>query len=272
MVEAQHGRRAFLTAAAAVGGGLATVGRASATDTEDLENACSRRDEGQEEQTLPINPVGPNGTIDVTVADSGVSGPTACIIGGIHGDEEAGISAAHNIMDWSPDAGMLVVLPEANPVAIDHHTRAGEHGDLNRKFVHGQPPTSELAQSLWQAVTAADPDLLITLQESRGIYGSSSGGVGQAIFRSQGADTDDAARLGRKMVNRTIGRRQLKFGIGRISGPQSAPNGLLTEKAAYDAGIPSFIVETYEDIHQKARVRWQKQAVIGILNYYDLYE
>ncbi len=269
MARARHGRRAFLTAAAAVGGGLASVGQASATD---LENACSRGDGGQQGQTVPIDPIGPTGSIDVTIAESGVSGPTACIVGGIHGDEEAGISAAHTITTWTPDAGMLVVVPEANPVAIENNTRAGKHGDLNRKFVHGQQPTSELAQSLWQAVTAADPDLLITLQESRGIYGGASPGVGQAIFRSAGENTADAARLGQQMANRTIGRQTFTFSIGRISGPQSAPNGLLSEKAAYEAGIPSFIVETYEGIHQTARVHWQKKAVIGILNYYDLYE
>lgn len=57
MAGARHGRRAFLTAAAAVGGGLASVGRASATDTDDLKNTCSRRNEGKEEQTLPIDPI-----------------------------------------------------------------------------------------------------------------------------------------------------------------------------------------------------------------------
>jgi hypothetical protein len=277
MPGARHGRRAFLTAAAAAGAGVTSIGQASAAETDGLDNVCSRTDENQENGTFPIDIPSMDApdsseTIDVNVADSGREGPTAVIVGGIHGDEEAGIITAHKIADWEPDAGQIVILPAANPIAIENDTRATERGDLNRKFVYEQPPTSRLAQTIWQTVTMADPDLLISLQESRGIYRGAPAGVGQAIFRSPGQNTGDAASLGRRMVNRTIGRQQLKFDIGGISGPRSAPSGLLAEKAAYEAGIPSFIVETYEEVNQRARIRWQKQAVIGILNYYNLYD
>lgn len=276
MPGARHGRRAFLATAAAVGGGIASVGRASATDTEGLENACSRRDTDQKEQTVPIDIPDPSKgidvDIDVTVTDSGTAGPTAFIVGGIHGDEEAGIVAAHDIANWSPDTGQLVVLPEANPVAIENNRRGNDLGDLNRKFDFGQLPTTKLAQSIWKAVTAAEPDILMTLQESHGIYQRHPSGVGQAVFRSPGDNTKDAATMGVKRANRTIGRQKLKFRIGRISGPNRAPTGLLSEKAAYQAGVPSFIVETYENVNKNARVRWQKKIVNGVLDYYDFYD
>jgi hypothetical protein len=281
MSGARQGRRAFLTAAAAAGAGVASIGRASAAGTEStadiggLENACSR-DDKKGKGTFPIDvptvdTPDPSETIDVTIIDSGTEGPTAFIAGGIHGDEEAGIIAAHHITDWEPNAGQIVVLPEANPLAIESNSRTNAHGDLNRKFDYGEVPATELAQSIWQAIEAADPDIVMTLQESRGIYGGSPSGVGQTVFCSPGNNTHDAASMGIRRANRTIGRQRLKFKTGDISGPRIAPSGLLTEKAAYEAGIPSFIIETYEELNQKARVRWQETITRGILDYYDLY-
>jgi predicted deacylase len=176
--------------------------------------------------------------IDVTVSDSGTAGPTAFIVGGMHGDEEAGIIAAHNITGWEPTAGQIAVLPEANPVAIEQNARGTDRGDLNRKFDVGQPPATALAQAIWQAVTAANPDVLIALHESTGIYEGTPPGVGQAIFCSPGEDTDDAASMAIRRANRTIGRQELKFDIGHVTGPKTAPTGLLTEKAPTKLGFP----------------------------------
>jgi hypothetical protein len=282
MSGARRGRRAFLTAAAAASAGVASIGRASASDTEGLENACSRDDDSSSGGTFPIDikpddpvdsddPVEPAETIDAIVSDSGTEGPTALIVGGIHGDEEAGIIAAHHITEWEPKAGQIMVLPEANPVAIEHDSRTTDLGDLNRKFDYRQTPATELAQTIWQTITAAEPDVLMTLQESQGIYGGHPSGVGQAVFRSPGEDTYDAASMGVRRANQTIGRQELKFDIGPISGPNTAPTGLLGEKAGYEAGIPSFIIETYEELNMEARVRWQETITRGVLDYYDLY-
>jgi hypothetical protein len=290
MSGARQGRRAFLTAAAAAAG-VASIGRASAAETDGLENACSRDNGSQGRGTFPIDvpsvdspespespgsPDSPDSpdpaeTIGVTVTDSGKEGPTAFIIGGIHGDEEAGIIAAHHITDWEPNAGQIAVLPEANPVAIEDDSRTNAHGDLNRKFDFGEAPATPLARAIWQAVEAADPDIVMTLQESQGVYKGSPSGVGQAVFRSPGDDTYDAAKMGIERANQTIGSQELKFDLGPVSGPETAPTGLLTEKAAYQAGIPSFIVETYEELNMDARVRWQETITRGILDYYDLY-
>lgn len=275
MSGARHGRRAFLVTTAAIGAGIASTSRARATDTSGLENACSRRDTKQNENTQSIDIDDPTESIDidaVNVSKSNTEGLTAFVVGGIHGDEEAGIAAAHEITDWNPDAGTIVVLPEANPAAIESNSRTNKRGDLNRKFVSDQVPTTELAQSIWQAVSAAEPDVLITLQESHGIRNHSSSGVGQTVFRSPGDDTADAVSMGIRRANKTVGSKKFKFETGRISGPNRAPNGLLTEKAAYDADISSFIVETYENVNKKARVRWQKKIVSGILDYYDIYD
>jgi hypothetical protein len=52
---ARHGRRAFLTAAAAAGAGVASIGRVRATQTDRLENACSRDDTNGGDSTVPID-------------------------------------------------------------------------------------------------------------------------------------------------------------------------------------------------------------------------
>lgn len=215
MSGARQGRRAFLTTAAAAGAGVASIGRASAaetegsaTDTGGLENACSRDDTDSGTGTFPIDvpsvdePDSPDTveTIDVTVTDSGSVGPTAFIVGGVHGDEEAGIIAAHHITNWEPNTGQIAVLPEANPDAIKNNSRTNVYGDLNRKFDFGEAPATTLARTIWQALKSSDADIVFTLQESRGIYGGSPSGVGQTVFRSPGDDTYDAARDRKSVV------------------------------------------------------------------------
>lgn len=269
-----QGRRSFLAAMTTVSASVACIGQVSAAETHSagVENACSRRDTGDQNFSVPVDgPYLPDG-IGVSVIDSGVKGRTGFIVGGIHGDERAGILAAKDIAEWTPDYGQLVVLPEANPVAIEQNTRENELGNLNRKFAVGSEPTSALARSIWSAVMAAEPEVLITLHESKGILSGKPSGVGQRVFHRGQSATHDATQMGIRRANKTIGDRRLRFGHGNISGPNQSPTGLLSEKADYDAGIPSFIVETYDNVNKNTRVQWQKTITQGILDYYDIYE
>lgn len=268
-----QGRRSFLAAMTTVSASVACIGHASAAENgSGTENACSRRDTGDGGFSEPIDDSNLTETLNIDSIDSGTDGRTAFIVGGIHGDERAGIIAAHDIAGWSPDYGQLVVLPEANPAAIEQNRRENAFGNLNRKFTVGSKPTSALAQAIWDAVTTTEPDLLITLHESKGILNGSTSGVGQMVFHRQRSTTTDAARMGIKRANTTIGNKRFRFGHGRISGPSKPPTGLLSEKADYDAGIDSFIIETYDGVNEDARIRWQKTITRGILDYYDIYE
>lgn len=287
MSGARLGRRAVLQAAAAVGIGTTQLGTARASDGPN--NACTRQDNGTPTQT--INPPAdspPNGGEDstltsleveipplnqslaVTAVDSKTTGPTALIVGGIHGDEVAGYRAATQLLDWSPTAGQLAILPKANPVAISRGSRSTEYGNLNRHFPTRRAPSSPVARAVWNVIERVDPDILLTLHESRGIYKKDSSGVGQTVFHSPTEVAHDAARMGIRRANRTIGSQRLKLKTGHISHPSIAPTGLLAEKTAYDVGIPSFIIETYEGVNLNARIRWQKAVVRGVLDYFDL--
>lgn len=273
-MQGARGRRSFLAAMTTVSTTIASIGQASAAENsaDGAENACSRRDTGDQGPPASIEPPNQQDALDMASADSGTDGRTAFIVGGIHGDERAGIIAAHDIADWSPDHGRLVVLPEANPAAVKQHRRNNAFGNLNRKFTVGSEPTSALAQSIWGAVTTTEPDVLISLHESKGILNGEPSGVGQTVFHRGRSATYDAARMGIRRANSTIGSKRFRFGHGRISGPNKAPTGLLSEKADYDGGIHSFIVETYNGPNEDARVRWQKTITRGILDYYDIYE
>ncbi len=269
-----RGRRSFLAAMTTVSASVACIGQASAAGNggDGTKNACSRRDTDNPDSPASIETPNAPDTLDVSTVDSRTDGPTGFIVGGIHGDERAGIIAAHDIAEWTPDYGQLAVLPEANPAAIKQHRRENAFGNLNRKFTVGSKPTSALAQLIWGAVTTSEPDVLISLHESKGILNGTPSGLGQTVFHRGRSTTYDAARMGIRRANKTIGDKRFRFGHGRISGPNKAPTGLLSEKADYDAGIHSFIVETYDGVNEDARVRWQKTITRGILDYYNIYE
>jgi hypothetical protein len=301
MPERQRGRRAFLGAVAAVGAGTAQLGAAQAESTtrsctfsggsesnfdSDLDlNFLSASDSEKastdtlvvEQQSatsaissLDVSVADMDISLDVTDIDSGTEGPTALILGGVHGDEEAGYLAAEQMLDWEPDAGRLVILPKANPVAIANDSRTTDYGDLNRAFSASSGPTTPLSEAIWGIVDQADPDIVLSLHEARGIYDQSSS-VGQAVFRSPTAEATAAARMGINQANKTIRRRELMFEIGHITPPGNSTSGLLTEKTTYDVGLPSFIVETYEDVPLDARIKWHEKVTRGILDYFDLY-
>jgi hypothetical protein len=306
MPERQRGRRAFLGAVAAVGAGTAQLGAVQAESTtrsctfsggsesnfdSDLDlsflsasdsekastNKASTNSLVVEQQSatsvvssLDVSVAGMDITLDVTDIDSGNEGPTALIVGGVHGDEEAGYLAAEEMLDWEPDAGRLVILPKANPVAIAHESRTTDFGDLNRAFSASSGPTTPLSEAIWGIVEQAEPDIVLSLHEARGIYDTSSS-VGQAVFRSPTAEATAAARMGINRANKTIRRRELMFDIGHITPPGNSTSGLLTEKTTYDLGLPSFIVETYEEVPLETRIKWQKKTTRGILDYFDIY-
>ena len=74
------------------------------------------------------------------VIDSGRPGPVVMVVGGVHGDEIAGSTAAREISSWSVRRGRLIVLPQANRQGVARHTRSIPSAttqsvrDLNRNF------------------------------------------------------------------------------------------------------------------------------------------
>ncbi|MEY7851002.1 succinylglutamate desuccinylase/aspartoacylase family protein [Natrarchaeobius sp. A-rgal3] len=261
-------RRTVLAAAtgcAVAGTGVATVGGAlddDGIDAETAEDALSRDSfsirAGTDQET----------TVYVTTAP--IDGPTAVVVGGIHGNEVAGYEAAREIADWRIDAGTCVTIPEANAIAVEQGTRSGDDWtDLNRQFPEGEPPRTALAEAIWDVIVEYDADVVVDLHESTGIYaGDPVDGVGQAIFHSGGSNAVETARASAEYATENyVDDPGLAFETGPFSGPNTEPSGLLVHKAARDLDADAYLVETLSSgVDLETRIRWHLAITEGLLD------
>ena len=71
----------------------------------------------------------------LVIHHSGTHGPTAMVLGGVHGNEPGGWLAGDEVAKWEPAAGTLLVVPRANVTALNAFVRTFEEiGDLNRLY------------------------------------------------------------------------------------------------------------------------------------------
>lgn len=220
---------------------------------------------GDQSSTTTLAP-GTRHATPVYVNEAESSGPTALVLGGVHGDERPGILAAERMRSRVPEAGTLVVLPRANRVAIERGTRAGEGGDLNRQFPTGVPPETELAGEIWDLVERVDPDVVLDLHRSLGIYGLHHASVGQAVFP---ADVDDAPSVAASVVSVLNGDAVPwymplhEFRRGRIL---SGDRPMLVHKVAGDLERAGYIVETTQFlVDTPTQVEWLTLAATALL-------
>ena len=75
--------------------------------------------QGRATRTAQLIAAGTRWRTSAVVIDSGVSGPTALVVGGVHGNEPAGYRAARQASGWRVAKGKLVVIPRAKVVASD---------------------------------------------------------------------------------------------------------------------------------------------------------
>jgi N-alpha-acetyl-L-2,4-diaminobutyrate deacetylase len=89
--------------------------------------------------------------VPIVTVDGGGDGPTAVVIGGVHGDEPEGQVAALNLAREAAPAGVLgklIIVPCASPEASRAYTRLWPSGaNLNRSFPGRPdgPPDEQLA-------------------------------------------------------------------------------------------------------------------------------
>ena len=70
------------------------------------------------------------------IADSGKPGPTALILGGVHGSEPAGALAAAQVCTFQPMTGKIVAVPRVNRPGLAAKLRyvPDGGGDMNRVY------------------------------------------------------------------------------------------------------------------------------------------
>lgn len=235
-------RRRRILAAAGVLVGTTVAGVASSSaDEHDLVSAARHSGDGDEsERSTEQLLQGTDHETTLYEIDSPRDGPTVMIFGGIHGDEYNGIDVAHEIsQEWQPDAGTLVVVPETDRVAVENDRREGIDGDLNRHFPADGDPQSELAAGIWDAVERHDPDVVLDLHRSLGLYGVHGEFVGQAIFHSpDGYGEELAARLNDDVVPWYLPMHRFIANESHMQGP------LLFHEAARELDATTYLFET----------------------------
>lgn len=249
-------RRAFLSggaAAAALGLGFGTLpARSDAAD----------RSRDPVDTLLP----GTEHETPVYAIEGDRDGPTALVVGGMHGDERSGYLAAEAMLEWSVDAGRVVVLPRANRVAIRRNSREGRGGDLNRKFPPGEEPTTELARAIWSLVERESPDVVVNLHSSKGIYRTHAEFVGQAIFPTAVGEASTVAREVVRMLNDAVVPWYMPLHGFRAGDALSGTAPLLAHKVGGDLGRPAYIVEVTEFLLDAAAgARWTERAAEELL-------
>lgn len=197
----------------------------------------------------------------VYVNDSGYKGNTLLIIGGIHGDEEAGIKAAEILASYTPKRGTIVVIPKANIAACNNNSRTVYYlDDLNRSFIglESGTDTQRLAWEISNAITDFMPVMIADLHESKGKYNESSNYIGQSIVLNSNPN-HDCVEIAIEILDKT------NFTV--ISG---APMGSINKEISDKYDIPVITIET--DINQQIEQRVaQHLAIIGcILDYYGM--
>ena len=205
-------RRSLLTIAGSCTIASLGVGAVHARESDDLSR-----------ESFEILP-GTDREATVHVTDAPQEGPAVVLVGGVHGNEVAGYVAAGEIANWEITAGTLITIPEANAIAIERGTRTDDDGvDLNRQFPEGGEPGTELARAIWDVLIEYDPDVVIDLHESIGIYaGDPVDGVGQAIFHSGGQGVATAADDTVAYVNDNyVEDDKLAFMTGGFSSPDT---------------------------------------------------
>jgi hypothetical protein len=208
----------------------------------------------------------------VYVIDAPSSGPTAVVVGGMHGDERSGYRAAKAVTRWQFDAGQVVVLPRANRPALKRGTRHGVNGDLNRKFPPEVEPTTRLAQAIWNNVVLRhDPDVLMDLHRSKGIYKFHQSFVGQAIYPTDIGDAPTNAVDTVELLNEEYVPWYMPYHDFKRGNILYGTSPMLAHKFGEDLKEPAYIVETTTFLTDlDTRVKWTKGAAEKLLSLHGI--
>ncbi len=205
---------------------------------------------------------------ELYIVASGQPGPTVMIVGGVHGSETAGYTAAAQIKKWTIDKGTLLVLPEANKLAIEIDRRyVGSEGDLNRAFPRSSKEKADntLSRAIWSAIKQYDVDWLMDMHEGIDYCRISSTSVGQSLLYYPQGNTKNMANKIVAGLNKDISTSYKKFSL--IEYPVK---GSLARAAGQYLGVHSFIFETCDKARLSTRVNCQLQAAEVLLQELDM--
>lgn len=159
---------------------------------------------------------GTDATTQASIRHSGRPGPTAIVLGGVHGNEPGGWLAADVVATWEPARGSLIVVPRANVIAIDGFVRTTDAiGDLNRLYP-GDPASGLLMERMAAAILDLarefEAALLLDMHESWGFHaeypaGSGTAALGQTLTAGVGPLQSTLAAAIANELNQTLPAR-----------------------------------------------------------------
>jgi len=188
-----------------------------------------------------------SGQPEIAVVESGTPGPTVLVIGGIHGNELAGVEAAKRIAEWKILRGRLLIIAEANPDALKAQKRLipgvdKDEADLNRNFhlgPNGCQPIGHVAAQLWKIVSEQSPDWLVDLHESVNFRKVDKQSVGNTVIVCPNDQTVAVVEKLLDAVNNTIADDTKKYVM-----LQPPAKGSLARAAAETLKAHAMLIET----------------------------
>ena len=176
------------------------------------------------------------------VVDSGMPGPVAMVLGGVHGNEPAGSAAAENVCGFTPVMGKLVVVPRVNPLGLKANVRyLQEIDDMNRVYPpKGEnTPAEHMGAEIIGLMERWRITLLIDLHEARTFHRLDRFSLGQTLLFADNSASTVLAMDTVEAVNREISENLKKFAL--VGNPIRSSSAWYAGKYL---GIAAFTVET----------------------------
>jgi uncharacterized protein len=193
----------------------------------------------------------------VHVLDSGLPGPVSLVIGGIHGDEPAGMEAARQLATKQPARGKMIVIPVANRLAAESNVRTPRFmQDLNRSFPGKRKgtDTERLAASIMDVIARYRPAVAVDLHEAGSESDPDWKETANSLILSEDVRAAEIALTVLEAMNPTRGEQPFTF----LSG---APAGSFNREVARRFKIPVITVETSKRDSMPSRVETQIEIV-----------
>ena len=221
------------------------------------DQACSAGNAASTFRLMPGTAVSPA----VHVLDSGRPGPVVLIVGGIHGDEPAGIEAARQLTAEKPLHGKRIVIAQANRPAAEAGLRTPAYlQDLNRSFPGRKTgtDTERLAASIMAVVARYRPDIVIDLHEAGAEDDPDSAEIANSLILSEEGRAAEIVLDVLDTANPAPNDTPFSFLAG-------APAGSLNREVSRHFKIPVITVETSRRDPLALRVGTQITQVRHIL-------
>ena len=197
----------------------------------------------------------------VVVRRGAAEGPTLYIVGGVHGDETAGWTAANLLKELCPRAGTVCVLSPANTYGAEHDQRkTRSQRDLNRCFPGDAEgwDAEQIAASIYADIAARQPALVLDLHETKGPQ----------------ADAPERDDLRNAIIVYDVAPiADLVWELaaeGELTLLGSPPEGSVNRTVSAELGIPVITLETWRGEELSLRVARQLRFAEDVLRFYGM--